>query len=98
MKIRLEMKNRSHRYDINRPRQIQGHKYTKYKMFLGIIMVVCIKQRLSNIWSSIHEAVHSYPIKITFINPGETLALWLLALEQEPSVIYKKGVKEDIAN
>ena len=49
MKIRLEMKNRSHRYDINRPRQIQGHKYTKYKMFLGIIMVVCIKQRLSNI-------------------------------------------------
>ena len=49
MKIRLEMKNRSHRYDINRPRQIQGHKYTKYKMFLGKIMVVCIKQRLSNI-------------------------------------------------
>ena len=40
----------------------------------------------------------SYPIKITFINPGKTLALWLLALEQEPSVIYKKGVKEDIAN
>ena len=49
MKIRLEMKNRSHRYDINRPRQIQGHKCTKYKMFLGKIMVVCIKQRLSNI-------------------------------------------------
>ena len=25
------MKNRSQRYDINRPRRIHGHKYTKYK-------------------------------------------------------------------
>ena len=31
MKMRLEMKNRSHRYDINRPRPKHGHKYTKYK-------------------------------------------------------------------
>ena len=28
------MKNRSHRYDINRSRSRQGHKYSKYqKMF-----------------------------------------------------------------
>ena len=43
------MKNRSRLYNINRPRQRQGHKYTKYKMCLGIIMVICIKQHLSNI-------------------------------------------------
>ena len=28
--MRLKMKNRSHRYDINRPRPKHGHKYTKY--------------------------------------------------------------------
>ena len=26
------MKNRSQRYDINRPRPRHGHKYTKYKI------------------------------------------------------------------
>ena len=38
MKMRLKMKNRSHTYDINRPTQKQRHKYTKYKVCLGIIM------------------------------------------------------------
>ena len=46
--MRLKMKNRSHRREINRPWQRQGHKYTKYKMCLGIIMLICIKQHLSN--------------------------------------------------
>ena len=32
MKMRLEMKNRSHRHDINSPRLRQGPKYMKYKM------------------------------------------------------------------
>ena len=32
MKMRLKMKNRSSRYDINRPKPRHGHKYTKYKM------------------------------------------------------------------
>ena len=32
MKMRLKMKNRSNRYDINRPRSRQRHKYTKYNM------------------------------------------------------------------
>ena len=36
------MKNRSHRHDIIRPRQRQGHKYNKWKMCLGIIMVISI--------------------------------------------------------
>ena len=31
MKMRLKMKNSSHRYDMNRPRLRPGHKYTKYK-------------------------------------------------------------------
>ena len=38
MKIRLNLTNRSHRYDINRPRPKHGHKCTKYKMCL-IIMI-----------------------------------------------------------
>ena len=49
MKMRLEMKIGSHRYDINRPRSRHGHKYTKYKMCLSIMMDICIKQQLSNI-------------------------------------------------
>ena len=49
MKMRLKMKNRSSRYDINRPRQRHGHKYTKYKICLDIMMVIGIKQHLSNI-------------------------------------------------
>ena len=30
-------------------------KYTKYKMCLSVMMIICIKQHLSNNWSSIHE-------------------------------------------
>ena len=40
MKNSLEMKNRPHRYDINRPRPRHGHKYAKYKMYLSIMMVM----------------------------------------------------------
>ena len=49
MKMRLKMENRSSRYDINGPRRGHGHKYTKYKICLDIMMVICIKQHLSNI-------------------------------------------------
>ena len=31
MKMKMKMKNRSLRYDINRPRSRRGHKYSKYK-------------------------------------------------------------------
>ena len=55
IKMRLKMKNRSHRYDINRIRRRHGHKYTKYKTCIDIMIVICIKQHLSNILSSIHE-------------------------------------------
>ena len=49
MKMRLKLKNKSHRYDINRPKPRHGQKHTKYKMCLSITMVICIKQHLSKI-------------------------------------------------
>ena len=60
MKMRLKIKNRSQRYNINRPRPRNGHKYTKYEMCLSIIMVICIKQHLSNIWNSIRKKVKQH--------------------------------------
>ena len=57
MKMRLKTKNRSQKYDINWPRLRHGHEHTKYKMCLSIMMVICIKQHLRNIWSQIHEKV-----------------------------------------
>ena len=54
MKMRLKMTDRSHRYDINRPRPTHGHKY---KIYLSILMDICIKQHLTNIWSSVYKKV-----------------------------------------
>ena len=42
MKMILKVKNRSYSYEINRPRLRHGRKYTKYKMWSGTIMVICI--------------------------------------------------------
>ena len=53
------MKNRSQRHDIIRPRPRHEHKYTKYKTCVSII-VICIKQHLSNICVSIHEKVKQH--------------------------------------
>ena len=47
MKMALKMKNRR--------RSRHEHKYNKYKMCLSLMMVICIKQHLSNMLSSIHE-------------------------------------------
>ena len=44
------------RYDINKTRIRDWHKYyTKYKIYISKIVVICNKQHLSNIWSWIHE-------------------------------------------
>ena len=43
------MKTRSHRYDINRLRPKHGDKYTKYKRCLSMMMLISIRQHLSNI-------------------------------------------------
>ena len=54
------MKYRSQIYNINRNRPRHGYRYTKYKMYLSIIMLICIKQHLSSIRSSIHEKVKQH--------------------------------------
>ena len=60
MKMNMKMKNRSHRYNINRPVSRHGHKYIKYKKRLSMMMLTCVRQRLSNIWSSVHEKVKQH--------------------------------------
>ena len=49
LKMKMKMKNRSQRYNINRPRSRHGHRYSKYKKCLSMMMLLCIKQHLSNI-------------------------------------------------
>ena len=60
MKLNMKMNNRSHRYDLNRPRPRHGHRCTQYKTCLSIMIVTCIKQHLSTIWSSIHQKVKQH--------------------------------------
>ena len=45
-KMKVRMKNRSNRYDIDTPRS---------RCLTIMMMLICIKQHLSNIWSSIYE-------------------------------------------
>ena len=54
------MTNRCYRYGINRPKPINGHKYTKYKLCPSTMIAIYIKQHLSNIWGSIHEKVKQH--------------------------------------
>ena len=46
--MKLKMKNRSQRHEINIPRPRHGRKYTKYKLCLTTVMAIYIKQQLSN--------------------------------------------------
>ena len=55
-----ESEKRSHRYDINRRRPRHGHKYNKYKICLSMMMLISVKQQLSNTKSSIHEKVKQH--------------------------------------
>ena len=50
----MTMKNRSHRYGIKKPRPRHEYKYTNYEKCVST-MLICIKQHLSNICSSVHE-------------------------------------------
>ena len=59
-KMKLKMKNRSSRYDINRPRRCHRLKYTKYKICLDIMMIISIRQHLSYIWGLIREKVKQH--------------------------------------
>ena len=37
-----------------------GHEYTENEKCLSMMMLLCIKQHLSNIWSLIHENVKQH--------------------------------------
>ena len=47
--MKMKIKYRSHKYDINRPGPRQGHKYTKYEKCHGKMNLRRIKQHPSNI-------------------------------------------------
>ena len=49
MKLKVKMKKRLDRYDTNRPKSRYGNKYSKYKKCLSMMMLLCIKENLSNI-------------------------------------------------
>ena len=55
IKMEMKMKNKSQRYNLRRFRSRHGHKYSKYKKYFTMMMLLCIKQHLSCIWSLIHE-------------------------------------------
>ena len=57
MKMKVKMKIDSRKYGINRHRCRHGYKYSKYMTRLSMMMLICIKQHLSNIWSSDYENV-----------------------------------------
>ena len=48
MKMKMNMENITHRYGIIRLKFRHGHKYSKYKKCLSMMMLISIKQRLSN--------------------------------------------------
>ena len=53
MKNEDEKERRSHRYDINGLRTRHGHRYSKYKNCLSMLMVICVEQHLKlNSWQS----------------------------------------------
>ena len=51
-----ENEKQSHRDDMNRPKSGHGHKYSKHKKCLSMMMMlICTNQHRRNIRSSIHE-------------------------------------------
>ena len=60
MKIKMNMKNGSHRHDINKPRSRHGRKYKKYKKRITMMMLKCAKHYLSKLCISIHEKVKQH--------------------------------------
>ena len=69
--MKMNMKIRSHRYDLNRTKSKHGHKYSKYKKCLSMMMLICIKQHLSNIWNLIHVKVKQQKV----LNSGPRMIL-----------------------
>ena len=59
-KMKMKKKTTTRRHGISKPKSRHGHKYSKYKKCLNMMMLICIKQRLSSIWSSIHKKVKQH--------------------------------------
>ena len=61
MKKKVNMKNRSDRYNINGPSLDIGTNIVNITIVcISMMMLIRIKQHLSNIWSSIHEKVKQH--------------------------------------
>ena len=58
--MKVKIKKRSYRYDIIRPRSRHGHRYSKYKKSLNMMMLISIKRELQNTWSSIYYEVKQH--------------------------------------
>ena len=60
MKIKIKIKTRKHRYD-KIDLGLDMDTNTRYiSKCLSMMILTCIKQHLSNIWSSIHENVKQH--------------------------------------
>ena len=57
MKMKGNIESRSHRCDINRTKSRCGRKHCKYEKCRSMMVLICFKQHLSNIWSSIHDKI-----------------------------------------
>ena len=77
--MKMKMKNWSLRYDINRPRYRHENKYTKYKMCLSMMMLICIKQQPKQ-----HLKFNSWKSKATL------RLSWKKSAAYKKSVYYKK--------
>ena len=58
--MKTKKKNRSYRYDINRPTSRHGLTYSKYKNSLNMMMLICIKQHPTNGLGLIYEKVKEH--------------------------------------
>ena len=60
MKMKTKMKIDSRENGINRPKYRHGHKYSTHMKRISMMMLICIKQHLSNIWSSVYDNVKQH--------------------------------------
>ena len=97
IKMKMKMKNRSQRYDINRPRSRHGHKFSNWKKYLSMMMLICIKQLLSNIWSSVSEKVNPFVPNAPFLYPlkiSENLTVFWCFQRVEIGCIGNEWIKQ----
>ena len=77
--MKMKMKNRSHRYHINRPRFRHGHKCSKCEKCFSMMMLIHIKQNLNNIWSSMHESCHHIETSQLICKANQLTGFYMMA-------------------